>query len=48
MYSVGVREGGVVEWEFVWNKSQTTTVASEREMMMEALAQTQKPFLLWR
>ncbi|KAK7096592.1 aminopeptidase N-like [Littorina saxatilis] len=48
VYSVGVREGGVEEWEFVWNKSQTTTVASEREMMMEALAQTQKPFLLWR
>ncbi|PVD36556.1 hypothetical protein C0Q70_03541 [Pomacea canaliculata] len=48
VYSVGVREGGVKEWDFVWNKTQSTTVASEREMMMEALAQTQKSFLLWR
>ncbi|KAK7471671.1 hypothetical protein BaRGS_00035684, partial [Batillaria attramentaria] len=48
VYSVGVREGGVEEWDFVWNKSQSTKVASERDMMMEALAQTQKSFLLWR
>ncbi|XP_050397180.1 glutamyl aminopeptidase [Patella vulgata] len=48
IYSVGVREGGVEEWDFVWTRSQNTNVASERAMMMEALAQTQKPWLLWR
>ncbi|ESO98455.1 hypothetical protein LOTGIDRAFT_174264 [Lottia gigantea] len=48
IYSVGVREGGAEEWDFVWNKSQVTNVASERAMMMEALAQSQKPWLLWR
>ncbi|KAL8600328.1 hypothetical protein ACOMHN_060946 [Nucella lapillus] len=48
VYSVGVREGGVAEWEFVWNKSQSTTVASEKEMLMESLAQTHNPVLLSR
>ncbi|XP_048251053.1 glutamyl aminopeptidase-like [Haliotis rufescens] len=48
IYSVGIREGGTDEWDFVWEKAQSTSVASEKEMMMEALAQTQKPWLLWR
>ena len=48
IYSVGVREGGAEEWDFLWEKAHTTSVASERAMMMESLAQTQKPWLLWR
>ncbi|KAJ8311423.1 hypothetical protein KUTeg_010778 [Tegillarca granosa] len=48
VYSVGVREGSVEEWDHVWNKSLTTNVAAEREMLLEALAYTQKPWLLWR
>ncbi|XP_076438567.1 glutamyl aminopeptidase-like [Babylonia areolata] len=48
VYSVGVREGGVAEWEFVWNRSRSTTVASEKEMLMEALAHTRNPVLLSR
>ncbi|XP_046543779.1 glutamyl aminopeptidase-like [Haliotis rubra] len=48
IYSVGIREGGTDEWDFVWEKAQSTSVASERQIMMEALAQTQKPWLLWR
>ncbi|XP_041356333.1 glutamyl aminopeptidase-like [Gigantopelta aegis] len=48
IYSVGVREGGAEEWDFLWEKAHSTSVASERAMMMESLAQTQKPWLLWR
>ncbi|KAL3884568.1 hypothetical protein ACJMK2_024701 [Sinanodonta woodiana] len=48
IYSVGIREGNVEEWDHVWNKSQSTNVAAERDMMLDALAQTQKPWLLWR
>ncbi|XP_062618582.1 aminopeptidase N-like, partial [Saccostrea cucullata] len=48
IYMVGVREGGVEDWDYVWNKSQSTNVAVEREMLMEALGQSQKPWLLWR
>ncbi|XP_060074768.1 glutamyl aminopeptidase-like [Ylistrum balloti] len=48
IYSVGVREGSVEEWDHVWNRSQVSNVAAERQMLMEALAQTQKPWLLWR
>ncbi|XP_069101802.1 aminopeptidase N-like [Argopecten irradians] len=48
IYSVGVREGSVEEWDHVWNMSLASNVAAERQMLMEALAQTQKPWLLWR
>ena len=48
IYSVGIREGSVEEWDHVWTKSQESNVPAEREMMLEALAQTQKPWLLWR
>ncbi|XP_045184898.2 glutamyl aminopeptidase-like [Mercenaria mercenaria] len=48
IYAVGVREGSVDEWDYVWIKSQETNSPSEREMLLEALAHTQKPWLLWR
>lgn len=48
IYSVGVREGSTKEWEYVWNRTEHTYVASEKEMLLEALAQTQVPWLLWR
>ena len=48
IYAVGIREGSVEEWDHVWTKSQESNVPAEREMMLEALAQTQKPWLLWR
>lgn len=48
IYSVGVREGSVEEWDHVWLKAQETQNPSEREMLLEALAHTQKPWLLWR
>ncbi|CAG5117150.1 unnamed protein product, partial [Candidula unifasciata] len=48
IYSVGIREGGVVEWDYVWNKTTSTEVTTESDMLLESLAQTQKPWLLWR
>lgn len=48
IYTVGVMEGGLEEWDYVWNRSQVTNVAVEREMLMDALGQSQKPWLLWR
>lgn len=48
IFSVGVREGDIKEWEYVWNQTKHTQVASEKEMLLEALAQTQVPWLLWR
>ena len=48
VYSVGVQEEGEEEWDFLWNKAKESRVASEVELMMEALAHTQHPWLLWR
>jgi aminopeptidase N len=48
VYSVGVQEGGEKAWDHLWEKSKTTRVASEAEIMMNALAYTQEPWLLWR
>lgn len=48
IYSVGIREGGAMEWDYMWNKTRTTDVTTESEMMMDSLAQSQKPWLLWR
>jgi hypothetical protein len=44
IYTVGVREGSVEEWDYVWNKSKSSNVDGEREMLMDALAQSQKPY----
>ena len=48
IYAVGIQEGGEEEWEYLWTKAQKTQVASEAEIMMNALAYTQEPWLLWR
>ena len=48
IYAVGIQQGGEKEWDKLWEESQITRVASESELMMNALAYTQKPWLLWR
>ncbi|XP_052786340.1 glutamyl aminopeptidase-like [Mya arenaria] len=48
IYSVGVAEGSVEEWDHVWSAARKTQSPSEREMLLEALSYTQKPWLLWR
>ena len=48
VYAAGVMEGNEEVWDYVWEKSRQTRVASEAEVMMNALAYTQEPWLLWR
>ena len=48
IFSVGIQHGGEEEWDYLWQRAHETRVASESEIMMSALAATQKPWLLWR
>lgn len=48
IYTVGIRQGNAREWDFMWNETRHTNVASEKHMLLEALAQTEVPWLFWR
>ncbi|XP_064595778.1 glutamyl aminopeptidase-like [Liolophura sinensis] len=48
IYSVGIREGGEEEWNFLWKKSVETNVPTEKSTMLEALAQSRHLWILWR
>ncbi|XP_064645182.1 aminopeptidase N-like isoform X2 [Lineus longissimus] len=48
VYSTGIKYGGQKEWDFLWEKAQSTKVVSEKETMMNALGYTREPWLLWR
>ena len=40
VYSIGVREGGVREWNQVYHKYKSTNIASEKEILLSALSYT--------
>jgi aminopeptidase N len=46
IYSVTLREGGFQEWNFAFKQYEDTTSASEKEIILSALGNTQKPWLL--
>lgn len=48
VYGAGIANGGLEEWEFLWNVSQTTEVANEKRACLRALAETKQPWLLQR
>ncbi|GAB1599810.1 glutamyl aminopeptidase-like [Argonauta hians] len=48
IYTVGIRHGDAKEWDFMWAQTRHTNVASEKHMLLEALAQTEVPWLIWR
>mgnify|MGYP000202878672 CR=1 FL=1 len=48
VYSIGVREGGEVEWNQVFCKYSTTHIASERRILLDALTYTRDPYLVQR
>ncbi|XP_013391589.1 aminopeptidase N [Lingula anatina] len=48
IFSAAIYEGGENDWDFLWNVSQTTNVPSQSSELMQALAYSQKPWLLWR
>ena len=46
VYSTGVREGDIEQWNFAWSKMINTKVPSEQRLLLKALSQTRNPFLL--
>ena len=48
VYSVGVAEGGVEEWEWCWHRYTTTNVPSERSNLLKALGETREVFTIQR
>lgn len=48
IYCQAVAAGGAEEWEFAWNKFQSSTDTSEKEQLREALSCTRKIWLLNR
>lgn len=45
-YSAGVKFGTSKDWDFAWQKYNTTQVASERSLWMRALATANDPYIL--
>lgn len=48
VYSQGIKLGGQEEWDMLWNNSRRTNIVSEADIMMQALAHSQEPWILWR
>ena len=45
---VGVRDGGEVVWDYMWNLTTNSLLASDTEMYYGALAYTNEQWLIWR
>jgi len=48
VYHTAIKFGGVEEWEFLWNKYQSTIDPTEKSRMLYALSGTKEPWLLDR
>lgn len=48
IYSAGIKYGGVKEWQFCWNKYNTTRVPSERKLLLRVLGVASDPWILQR
>ncbi|KAL1493346.1 hypothetical protein ABEB36_011418 [Hypothenemus hampei] len=49
VYSAGVKFGGMSEWQFCWNTYNSTTISTERRLLLKALGQPRgDPWLLQR
>lgn len=46
VYCTAIREGANQEWYFAYNRYLETTSASEKELILDALGCTTKPWLL--
>lgn len=46
VYCTALREGSFQEWYFAYNRYLETTSASEKELILDALGCTTKPWLL--
>ncbi|XP_046980763.1 aminopeptidase N-like [Schistocerca americana] len=48
VYCTAIRTGGVEEWEFAWERYQSTNVGSERDILLGAMGCSREPWLLNR
>ena len=48
VYSIGVREGGVKEWDQVYDKYKSTNIASEKKILLSALTYTRNRQMIER
>ncbi|XP_073998601.1 endoplasmic reticulum aminopeptidase 1-like isoform X3 [Rhodnius prolixus] len=48
VYSAGIKYGGVKEWQFCWNKYNTSRVPSERKLLLRVLGVASDPWILQR
>ncbi|XP_018327042.1 endoplasmic reticulum aminopeptidase 1 isoform X2 [Agrilus planipennis] len=48
VYSAGIKFGGQSEWQHCWDVYNTTTIASEKKLLLKALGGASDPWLLQR
>lgn len=48
VYTTGVRNGDVKEWDFCWEKYKKEKIPSEKRLLLAAMAHTRNPWLLDR
>ena len=48
VYSIGVREGSVKEWDQVYDKYKSTNIASEKKILLSALTYTRNRQMIER
>ena len=48
VYSAGIKYGGMTEWQHCWNLYNSTTIPSERKLLLKALGVASDPWLLQR
>ncbi|XP_024220191.2 endoplasmic reticulum aminopeptidase 1 isoform X1 [Halyomorpha halys] len=48
VYSAGIKYGGVKEWQFCWNKYNTSRIPSEKKLLLRILGVSSDPWVLQR
>lgn len=48
VYVAGIKYGGINEWQHCWDVYNSTTVPSERKLLLKALGSASDPWLLQR
>ncbi|KAL1122590.1 hypothetical protein AAG570_002920 [Ranatra chinensis] len=48
VYTAGIKYGGIKEWQFCWNKYNSTRIPSERKLLLKILGIASDPWILQR
>lgn len=48
VYSAGIKYGGLPEWQHCWSVYNSTSIPSERKLLLKALGVASDPWLLQR